>query len=210
MPSNTQFTGDPAVSQNAGPANTQLQNAPQLPNTPMDANSMSAADPMAAFKDLQMPDAVSWWPLAWGWWVIIAIALIILAALIYALIKHQQQKRAKKQAIKLINQLPDTTTSIALNQLLKQVMLSYYPRQQVAQLSGNAWLAFLVAQLPDAKKTQFKKQFLQFNQSLYQPNKRITSDDKMLIIQYIKQIKTQVKSTKYPDYNRQTGEAKHV
>ncbi|WAJ72080.1 DUF4381 domain-containing protein [Catenovulum adriaticum] len=212
MPSNANST---LAAQSTGTQNTlsptaQLQNSAIDPNAAGLANPAQASDPMAAFKDLQMPDPISWWPLAWGWWVVIAISLIALAAFIYFLVQHQQKKRAKKQAIKLINQLPASATTIELNQLLKQTMLSYYPRQQVAQLSGKTWLTFLLAQLPTAKKATFNQSLSQFSQSLYQPNKLITNDDKMLITQYIKQIKIKQVSTKNTINNELSGEAKHV
>lgn len=206
MPSNADSTlaAQPAVTQNTMAPTSQLQ------NPAINQNASQANDPMAAFKDLQMPDAVSWWPFAWGWWVVIIISLIAIAALIYLIVQHQQKKRAKKQAIKLIHQLPASATTIELNQLLKQTMLSYYPRQQVAQLNGKAWLTFLLEQLPAAKKTNFNQPLTQFNQSLYQPNKLMTDDDKMLIIQYIKLIKIKPALANSSPNNAHAGEAKHV
>ena len=35
-------------------------------------------DPLAQLNDIQTPSDVDWWPLAWGWWAVIALALLII------------------------------------------------------------------------------------------------------------------------------------
>jgi len=48
--------------------------------TPAQTNSLPLAsqDPLAALRDLVAPTAVSWWPLAPGWWLLIAVLLAAL------------------------------------------------------------------------------------------------------------------------------------
>jgi len=89
--------------------------------------------------DIVMPDPVSWWPLAPGWWVvllILAIGILWLGVTIY----HRWQQNAHRRAALL--EL-DHTPPQELSALLKRVCLSEFPRDRVAPLSGQAWLEFL-------------------------------------------------------------------
>ncbi|MCU4676879.1 DUF4381 domain-containing protein [Catenovulum sp. 2E275] len=179
----------------ADPAASQLANSPVAPA--VNPSPMSnAADPLAAFKDIQMPDPVSWWPLAWGWWLLIALAILLVTGLIFGFIRYQKKQRAKKQAIRLINQLDDNASINALNTLLKQAMLSYFPREQVASLSGRAWYEFLIAQLKPNDQAEFTD-LKAFCDHQYQPNKQLSAQDKTLIIHYLKKA-LPAKSTKAP------------
>ncbi|QPG04808.1 DUF4381 domain-containing protein [Salinimonas marina] len=38
---------------------------------------------LAQLKDIQPPDPVSFWPLAWGWWLVVALTLLVLTAVVW-------------------------------------------------------------------------------------------------------------------------------
>ena len=44
-------------------------------------------------RDLHLPEPVGWWPLAWGWWILIALAL---AGIAYLLLRAWRQWRANR------------------------------------------------------------------------------------------------------------------
>ncbi|KXF79888.1 DUF4381 domain-containing protein [Enterovibrio coralii] len=99
--------------------------------------------------DIHLQAAPGLWPLAWGWWVLIAALLLILAVVVYALRLRAQKRKAQKEAIK---QLSHTDTLGDINALLKRAALTYFPRHDVAKLTGQSWLAFLDNQLPVSKQ----------------------------------------------------------
>ena len=102
-------------------------------------------------RDLHLPEAVGWWPLAPGWWVVIAMLLLGCAYLVRLYLMQRSQSAARRHALK---QLAALTTefeqhgdvvvfSSAMSELLRRTMLAYAPRANVAGLTGDQWLAWL-------------------------------------------------------------------
>lgn len=89
---------------------------------------------------LHLPDAPSAWPLAWGWWCLIALTILAVVAIVYALKQKRNKNKLKNLAL---NELSTARTPDALQAILKRFCLSYYPREQVAGLTGQAWTQFL-------------------------------------------------------------------
>ncbi|MGL5335013.1 MAG: DUF4381 domain-containing protein [Enterovibrio sp.] len=90
--------------------------------------------------DLHLPPEPGIWPLAWGWWLVIISNVLIISISIYSIWRYRQRHRAQKQALQKL----DECKSIGqINALLKQAALSYFPRTQVASLTGMQWLRFL-------------------------------------------------------------------
>jgi hypothetical protein len=112
---------------------------------------VAKADALAQLKDIHLPDAISWWPLAPGWYGLMVLALLFACALIYLIYKHHHNALAKKQALVLLNSYimqyeKDRNAQLAsarISELLRRVALVYYPRHEVASLHGDAWVEFL-------------------------------------------------------------------
>ncbi len=102
-------------------------------------------------RDLHLPDAVGLWPLAPGWWLLIALVLLGLAFLYRAFRNQRRQSAARRFALKRLEALSaEYATSgdaIALgaevSELVRRTMLAYAPRADVAGLTGEAWLEWL-------------------------------------------------------------------
>ncbi len=89
--------------------------------------------------DIVVPDPVSWWPLAPGWYVII-LGLVIAATWIsIRFIQQWQSNRFRREALRQL----ETIKPSELPALVKRVALCLWPREQVASLSGDDWLQFL-------------------------------------------------------------------
>jgi hypothetical protein len=132
------------------------------------AETPSPALPLA---EISTGDAVSIWPLAWGWWVIIAlfiVALIVTGAFAY---HYAQQRKIKRQALKALMQikLTDENSSEQAHNILRAVCLAYYPDDNVGALSGKAWHSFLIHKVSDSRITD---PILKLEQSLYREHKR--------------------------------------
>lgn len=112
---------------------------------------MSSAQELAQLKDIHMPEPISWWPLAPGWYGLMALGLFLLIALLYWLRHRAQEARLKREALLLLATYKkayekDLNAQLAcaqLSELLKRVALVYFPRQQVAGLQGKEWIDFL-------------------------------------------------------------------
>jgi hypothetical protein len=102
-------------------------------------------------RDLHLPDVVGWWPLAPGWWAVIVLAA---AALLYvawrwyrawqfnAPRRHALRELARFEAEYLEHRDP-VVLGKHLSELLRRGMLAYAPREEVAGLTGEAWLRWL-------------------------------------------------------------------
>lgn len=98
------------------------------------------------FHEIQLPDAISWWPSTPGWTVLGSLAALWLARKLYLNGRRFWQNRYRREALRHLHDLDRVevhASATALSQLLRAVALHAYPRRDVAALSGADWLAFL-------------------------------------------------------------------
>lgn len=109
----------------------------------------SPPDPLAQLKDIQLPDAVSAWPPAPGWWILAAVILMLAIWVCLIAVKRKKQNRYRQHALHEIQQLSNPETTLTdINALLKRVALVAYPDQPVAALNGDQWVNFLYRSCP--------------------------------------------------------------
>lgn len=120
------------------------------------ANTMASApiaQELARLRDIHMPGAISWWPLAPGWYLLAFLLIVLVLTTVYLLARFYRNNRAKRHALRLLATYQQQYQTNANNQLsaariselLKRVALVYFPRAKVASLQGDAWIAFLNA-----------------------------------------------------------------
>ncbi len=98
-------------------------------------------------RDIHLPEAVSWWPPATGWWLLaglIIIAILLLPKL-YHYIKYKPLNKvattAYREIINDYQQQPDNQQLLqSLSKLLRQISMSYLGREASAHLTGNQWI----------------------------------------------------------------------
>lgn len=106
---------------------------------------------LSNLRDIVEPPAVTFWPLAPG--VVLMMALILLWATVAALLwwRHWQRNAYRREALADMTAIatrirsPQTRT-VGLQQLsvlLKRVALAAYPRAEVAALADAEWAKFL-------------------------------------------------------------------
>lgn len=101
--------------------------------------------------DIVEPAAISWWPPATGLWILLALLLVWMIAIGLRFWIRYRRNGYRREALALLKQitpelLHSQTRGSALAEvavLLKRTALSAYPREEVAELSGEQWLAFL-------------------------------------------------------------------
>ncbi len=107
-------------------------------------------------RDLHLPDAIGWWPLAPGWWLVLAMVVAVLVYLAWRLFKRWQFHAPRRYALRELARFEaeyrehrnPVTLGKQLSELLRRGMLAYAPREEVAGLTGDEWLAWLDEGMP--------------------------------------------------------------
>lgn len=105
--------------------------------------------PPLPLQDLQLPEAVSWWPFAPGWWALMLIVLILLTALVLLARTRWRNNQDKRSAQQLLTSAyaqwqanqNQQQLIIQFNSVLKRYCRNRFP--QAVALSGDQWTDFL-------------------------------------------------------------------
>lgn len=101
------------------------------------------------------PEEVSFWPPQPGWYVVIAILLVLIGYGIYRYIQYKKKNAYRKRALLELKKIREESFKkelvFKLNELLKITALKGFTRIEVAHLSGNQWVNFLENKLPETK-----------------------------------------------------------
>ena len=109
-----------------------------------------AANPaLASLQDIQTPVEIGLWPIAYGYWILIFIALMSSIAIFVYLSKRRQHSAAKRAALVELAELDLNAANYIVNvsAVLKRAAMSYCERDLVASLSGSAWHDWLNQQV---------------------------------------------------------------
>ena len=97
---------------------------------------------LAQLAPLRAPESIGWWPLAPGWWIVLASAIVGVFLIGRWLRRRAQYRRTALSQLRLLRAAEVSTTDI--NQLLKAAALRAFPAEQVAALHGQDWQDFLL------------------------------------------------------------------
>lgn len=115
--------------------------------------------------DIHLPAPIGWWPPAIGWWLLLVVFIFVLLGVAYYLtIRTPQPKvlRGVDAALQELRQLeqryPPNSAELLreLSVFLRRVAISWYGRQSISGLTGQAWLSFLDEK---AGKPLFRQRF---------------------------------------------------
>ena len=98
-----------------------------------------------ALRDIHLPGSLSWWPLAFGYWVLLA-ALLVVMVLWFRRYRRFAIRRAAQQELDRVTSEysgQDNSHDLArkVNVWLRRAVLSLEPRHEVASLTGEDWIA---------------------------------------------------------------------
>lgn len=114
---------------------------------------MQGTDPASLpLRDIHLPDPISWWPLAPGWWALMILLVIVVLLTTYFIRRYRNHKisalyLAKQELERIktdfnINQ--DKSNLVKeLSELIRRLSISVFPREESAGLTGEEWLKFL-------------------------------------------------------------------
>ncbi len=116
-------------------------------------------------KDIHLPEPVSWWPPAVGWWILavmLPVAVFILVWLYKRMTRKTALKAAKRYlaAIKQDTSRDDYQKLCALSVLIRRTAISHFPRTETASLIGAQWLEFLETPMSDKRFSEGVGQLL--------------------------------------------------
>jgi len=110
-------------------------------------------NPLARLYDITGLDYIAWWPLAPGWWVLLASALILAGVAYWRRRAYQRSWKgdASRAFTALDSRLADHDAqeiAAALSVLLRRVAMQCFSRAECAGLQGWDWLRWLTAKDP--------------------------------------------------------------
>lgn len=100
--------------------------------------------------DIHLPAAVSWWPPAIGWWLLMLLAIASVAAWLW-LRRRKRQRKWRADALVALRAIEQDyqqhgDSVRVVNELsvwLRRVCVSIFPRQEIASVTGQRWLEAL-------------------------------------------------------------------
>lgn len=127
-------------------------------------------NPLDQLADIQTPSEVSIWPLAWGYWALLIVILLVLSVVTYWLLNRIRYTAAKRISLKKIDRM-DTADLDFIHQIqtvLKLHIAHYHPAVNAPVLQGSAWQNYLVANYKGKNKQAIKQACTHIYSSLYQ------------------------------------------
>lgn len=105
--------------------------------------------------DIVLPPDVPWWPLAPGWYVVIAVVTLVAAGLARRSWKRWQANAYRRAALRELRTLRDAP---AIAELLRRAALASVPRSIVAERTGQAWADWVAAHCSEAMPPEVHRQ----------------------------------------------------
>jgi hypothetical protein len=115
------------------------------------SNSPQLANQLAQLRDIRLPQEVSWWPLAPGWWIALGgiLSLAAAAAIFVALRRRTVKYVALRELDRLKSESAESASpeqlAIEVSVLLRRVVLRLGLGKNLAQAHGDEWQSFLYA-----------------------------------------------------------------
>jgi hypothetical protein len=107
-------------------------------------------DPLAGLVDIPLPAEVTLWPQTWPSRILLTVVVIgLICAALWA-VRRWRNNRYRREALSELKRIEagaaastPAELSAALASLVRRTAVAAFPREQVASLTGAAWLSFL-------------------------------------------------------------------
>ena len=131
----------------------------------------STANPLDQLRDIHLPEPISWWPPAPGWWILALASCALLVWLVRFIYRRYSAKHYRRQALAQLQELQTGTDAQeqlrALFVMLKQTANCAYPSRQPSSLAIEAFVEFLRF---SCDKPVFAQSTLELQSLLYAQN----------------------------------------
>ncbi|KAA0694408.1 DUF4381 domain-containing protein [Neorhizobium sp. P12A] len=106
---------------------------------------------LRSMKDVAVPPPVSWMPQTWGCALLAVLLALALAIWLALALRRYRRNAYRREALRLLEDIgvklhQSESRGTALHQLgelLKRTALAAWPRERIAQASGQNWVHFL-------------------------------------------------------------------
>lgn len=99
-------------------------------------------DNLPELRDIYIPDGVSMWPLAYGWWVLaLSIFVCVLLLQAFLFIYRRNKKRYALRLLENISSSDIISSARNISELLRRICI--YKYKEAVALSGEKWIEFL-------------------------------------------------------------------
>ena len=117
---------------------------------------MTPDDPLAALRDIHAPDPPELWPPAPGWIAVACLAVAVAVAATIIAVRRWRAGRVRREALASLRSLRNrhragasgAEIAMELSTLVRRVALARLPREAVAGLTGERWIAWLESGRP--------------------------------------------------------------
>ena len=99
-------------------------------------------DNLPELRDIHLPDGVSVWPLAYGWWLILVMIIIVcFSGRLFAFLYLKSKKIYAKRMLQEISFDKPVFAAARMSEILRRICVIKYP--EALCLSGKEWTDFL-------------------------------------------------------------------
>lgn len=126
-------------------------------------------------KDIKLPEPVSFWPPAIGWWFVAGVVLLLLIVSSVWLARRWRYRRVRiQQRQQIAARVRQVTTAEQANALFKRMALLTSASPTIKNAYGEQWFQFLYSTLPAAQHAQLTPAITVLKEHLYRAD---TLDD---------------------------------
>lgn len=133
---------------------------------------------LSGLRDIHMPIEPEWWPLAYGWWIVIGcvFTLFLIVFLIFRKWYYSPKQYALRE-LKAVYHKTQGSVDFAkeMSILLKRIAILNYSRKKVAALSEDEWFQFLQAK---TKQAFSDEQLNLLSMAVYMPKSELSDISK--------------------------------
>lgn len=124
-----------------------------------------STDPLSQLRDIHLPDPISWWPLAPGWWLVALLFVTAVVGLIHLIRSRRRANSYRRVANKALQrnwqQLQSDDDKLhylqALLELLRRCTLTLPQQARTSsKLTGNDWLSYLDRCTPPSSTNELR------------------------------------------------------
>ena len=125
-------------------------------------------------KDIYLPSQISsWWPLAYGWWIVIAVlVLLVLLCLLVLRIRKKHRKYIDNVVNDFKSNLGETYVTKpkevvqSISVYLKRIAIYKFTKDDIKLLHGEAWVKYLNSK---TKVEVFEGKVAEYLENTYKP-----------------------------------------
>ena len=101
-------------------------------------------------RDIVIPDPPPLWPFATGLWIAIGIVALTIGLIVWRLMIIRRRNAYRRAGLRLLH---TATSTRDVSVIMKRVALAAFPRERVASLYADDWIAFLQETCPSVSFT---------------------------------------------------------